>query len=53
MNKVTKDLIKWFPDLTSEQSLDLYIKLIMEGVDFSEVSNAELKAEAARLLRGA
>jgi hypothetical protein len=53
MNKVTKDLIKWFPNLTCDQAIDLHIKLMMEGVDFSYVTNAELKSEATRLLVGA
>jgi hypothetical protein len=29
------------------------MKLMMEGVDFSEISNKELKSEAARLLGAA
>jgi len=50
MNKVTTDLMKWFPDLDSEQAVALFIKLMMEGVDFSSVTNKELKQEAIRLL---
>jgi hypothetical protein len=53
MNKVTKDLMKWFPNLNCDQAIDLHIKLMMEGVDFSYISNTELKSEATRLLRGA
>jgi hypothetical protein len=50
MNKVTKDLMKWFPKLTVDQVIDLHMKLMMEGVDFSFISNKELKSEASRLL---
>ena len=50
MNKVTKDLMKWFSFLDCNQAFDLHMKLMMEGVDFSEISNKELKSEAARLL---
>jgi hypothetical protein len=53
MNKVTKDLMKWFPTLDCNQAFDLHMKLMMEGVDFSEISNKELKSEAARLLGAA
>jgi hypothetical protein len=53
MNKVTKDLMKWFPTLDCSQAFDLHMKLMMEGVDFSEISNKELKSEAARLLGAA
>jgi hypothetical protein len=53
MNKVTKDLMKWFPSLTCNQAIDLHMKLMMEGVDFSYISNTELKSEATRLLIGA
>jgi hypothetical protein len=53
MNKVTKDLMKWFPTIDCNQAFDLHMKLMMEGVDFSEISNKELKSEAARLLGAA
>jgi hypothetical protein len=53
MNKVTKDLMKWFPTLTCNQAIDLHMKLMMEGIDFSYISNTELKSEATRLLVGA
>jgi hypothetical protein len=53
MNKVTKDLMKWFPTLNCDQAIDLHMKLMMEGIDFSYINNTELKSEATRLLGGA
>jgi hypothetical protein len=53
MNKVTRDLMKWFPSLDCDQAINLHMKLMMEGIDFSYISNKELKSEATRLLKGA
>ncbi len=50
MNKVTKDLMKWFPALSEMQVLDIQLRLMYEGIDFSEVSNKELKAEAQAVI---
>ena len=50
MNKVTKDLRKWFPALSEMQVLDVQLRLMYEGIDFSEVSNKELKAEAQAVI---
>ena len=50
MNKVTKDLMKWFPALSEMQVLDVQLRLMYEGIDFSEVSNKELKAEAQAVI---
>ena len=44
--------MKWFPALDCDQAFDLHMKLMMEGLDFSEISNKELKSEATRLLEG-
>ena len=50
MNKATKDLMKWFPALSEMQVLDVQLRLMYEGIDFSEVSNKELKAEAQAVI---
>ena len=50
MNKVTKDLMKWFPVLGEGNALNVYSQLMIEGIDFSSISNKELKAEAKRVI---
>jgi hypothetical protein len=50
MNKVTKDLMKWFPILGEGNALNVYSQLMIEGIDFSSISNKELKAEAKRVI---
>jgi len=50
MNKVTKDLMKWFPVLSEGNALNVYSQLMIEGIDFSNISNKELKAEAKRVI---
>ena len=50
MNKVTKDLMKWFPVLCEGNALNVYSQLMIEGIDFSSISNKELKAEAKRVI---
>ena len=53
MNKVTKDLMKWFPVLSENNAMVVHTQMMYDGVDFSEISNKELKSEAARLLGAA
>jgi len=50
MNKVTKDIMKWFPVLSENNAMVVHTQLMYDGVDFSEVSNKELKAEAKRVI---
>lgn len=50
MNKVTKDLMKWFPALSEIQAMNVHMHLMYEGIDFSEISNKELKAEAQAVI---
>jgi len=50
MNKVTKDLMKWFPVLSEGNALNVYSQLMIEGIDFSIISNKELKAESKRVI---
>ena len=50
MNKVTKDLMKWFPVLSENNAMVVHTQLMYDGVDFSEISNKELKAEAKRVI---
>jgi hypothetical protein len=50
MNKVTKDLMKWFPVLSENNAMVVHTQLMYDGVDFSEVSNKKLKAEAKRVI---
>ena len=50
MNKVTKDLMKWFPVLSENNAMVVHTQMMYDGVDFSEVSNKELKAEANRII---
>ena len=50
MNKVTKDLMKWFPALSEIQAMNVHMHLMYEGINFSEISNKELKAEAQAVI---
>ena len=50
MNKVTKDLMKMFPQLDEGKAFDVHMQLMCDGIDFSEVSNKELKAEGKRVI---
>ena len=50
MNKVTKDFMKWFPVLSENNAMVVHTQMMYDGVDFSEVSNKELKAEAKRVI---
>jgi len=50
MNKVTKDLMKWFPVLSEGNALNVYSQLMINGIDFSSISNKELKTEAKRAI---
>jgi hypothetical protein len=50
MNKVTKDLMKWFSVLGESNALNVHSQLMIEGIDFSNISNKELKAEAKRVI---
>lgn len=50
MNKVTKDIMKWFPVLSENNAMVVHTQMMYDGVDFSEVSNKELKAEAKRVI---
>lgn len=50
MNKVTKDLMKWFPVLSENNAMVVHTQLMYDGVDFSEIGNKELKAEAKRVI---
>ena len=50
MNKVTKDIMKWFPVLSENNAMVVHTQLMYDGVDFSEVSNKELKAETKRVI---
>ena len=50
MNKVTKDLMKWFPVLSENNAMVVHTQMMYDGVDFSEISNKELKAEAKRVI---
>jgi hypothetical protein len=50
MNKVTKDLMKWFPVLSEGNALNVHSQLMIDGIDFSSISNKELKAGAKRVI---
>ena len=50
MNKVTKNLMKWFPVLSEGNALNVYSQLMIEGIDFSTISNKKLKAESKRVI---
>jgi hypothetical protein len=50
MNKVTKDIIKWFPVLSENNAMVVHTQMMYDGIDFSEISNKELKAEAKRVI---
>ena len=51
MNKVTKDLMKWFPVLSEDKAMDVHMQMMCDGVDFSEASNYELKQAALEAIR--
>jgi len=50
MNKLTKDLMKWFPLLSENKAVTVHTELMCSGMDFSSVSNKELKSEAKRVI---
>lgn len=50
MNKVTKDLMKWFPVLSENNAMTVHTQLMYDGIDFSSISNKDLKAEAKRVI---
>ena len=50
MNKVTKDLMKWFPVLSESNALNVHSQLMINGIDFSSINNKKLKAEAKRVI---
>jgi hypothetical protein len=50
MNKVTKDLMKMFPQLDEGKAFDVHMQLMCDGVDFSEISNYELRQEAVKII---
>jgi hypothetical protein len=50
MNKLTKDLMKWFPLLSENKAITVHMELMCSGMDFSSVNNKELKAEAKRVI---
>ena len=50
MNKLTKDLMKWFPLLSENKAITVHMELLCSGMDFSSVNNKELKAEAKRVI---
>ena len=50
MNKVTKDLMKWFPLLSENKAITVHTELMCSGMDFSSVKNNELEAEAKRVI---
>ena len=50
MNKVTKDLMKWFPVLSKSNAMTVHTQMMYDGIDFSSISNKELKAEAKRVI---
>ena len=50
MNKVTKDIMKWFPVLSENNAMVVHTQMMYDGVDFSEISNKELKAEAKHVI---
>jgi hypothetical protein len=50
MSKLTKDLMKWFPLLSENKAVTVHTELLCSGMDFSSVSNKELKNEAKRVI---
>ena len=50
MNKLNKDIMKWFPVLSENNAMVVHTQMMYDGVDFSEISNKELKAEAKRVI---
>ena len=53
MNKVTRDINKWFPELSAEQALDVHMTLMTTDIDFSSATNYELKQAALGVIRTA
>jgi hypothetical protein len=53
MNKVTRDINKWFPELSAEQALDVHMALMATDIDFSSATNYELKQAALGVIRTA
>jgi hypothetical protein len=51
MNKVTRDINKWFPELSAEQALDVHTALMITDIDFSSATNRELKQAALEVIR--
>jgi hypothetical protein len=51
MNKVTRDINKWFPELSAEQALDVHLTLMATDIDFSSATNRELKQAAFEVIR--
>ena len=51
MNKVTRDINKWFPELSVDQTLDVHMALMATDIDFSSASNRELKQAALEVIR--
>ena len=46
MNKVTKDIQKWFPVLSKNNAMVVHTQMMYDGVDFSEATDKELKQAA-------
>lgn len=46
MNKVTKDIQKWFPILSKNNAMVVHTQMMYDGVDFSEATDNELKQAA-------
>jgi len=51
MNKVTRDINKWFPELSADQALDVHLTLMTTDIDFSGATNYELKQAALEVIR--
>ena len=51
MNKVTRDINKWFPELSADQALDVHMALMATDIDFSSATNYELKMAALEVIR--
>jgi hypothetical protein len=51
MNKVTKDIMKWFPVLSESNAMVVHTQMMYDGVDFSAATNYELKQAAYRAIR--
>ena len=46
MNKVTKDIQKWFPILSKNNAMVVHTQMMYDGVDFSEATDNDLKQAA-------